>query len=293
MGLYAEGCSVKGPIYKSCGVKVPVGPGENYYIEVSKPGYQSVRLLVTSTEMLAQPEYLVPIDLPKALTFTGVVRNRSTDSPLEGSSVRVLNKCTNKVEEYSTNANGSFSFPLDCRCEYEVLAQKSGFAKHEKLWKTGEINCDDSGTPVAMYLAPEAPVNIPKPELEVGTVIELENVYYDYNKFFIRKDAALDLDHLVDLMRQYPTLEIELGSHTDARGSDQYNEWLSQQRAEAAVKYIISKGISKRRLTARGYGESQLTNHCGNDVECDDATHEQNRRTEIKITRLEEKGVRY
>jgi outer membrane protein OmpA-like peptidoglycan-associated protein len=291
--LYTEGFSVKGPIAKSCEVKVPVVPGENYYIEVSKDGYHPVRLLVTSTEMLAQPEYLVPIDVPKALTFTGVVRNRTTDAPLEGSTVRVLNKCTNKVEEFSTNANGSFNFLLDCRCEYEVLVQKSGFTKHEKLWKTGEINCDEGGTPISMYLAPDAPVNVPKPELAVGTVIELENLYYDYNKFFIRKDAAVDLDHVVALMKQYPTLEIELGSHTDARGSDQYNEWLSQERANAAVKYIVSKGIAKRRLTAKGYGEMQLTNHCENDVECDDATHQENRRTEIKITRLEEKGVRY
>ena len=94
-------------------------------------------------------------------------------------------------------------------------------------------------------------------------------------------------------MKKYPTLEIELGSHTDARGSDSYDEWLSQQRADAAVKYIASKGISKRRLTAKGYGETQLVNDCENGVECDDATHEENRRTEIKITRLEEKGVRY
>ncbi|MCC6725534.1 MAG: PD40 domain-containing protein [Saprospiraceae bacterium] len=291
--LYTEGFSVKGPISKSCEVKVPVVPGENYYIEVSKDGYQPVRLLVTSTEMMATAEYLVPIEAPRAVTFTGVVRNRATDSPLEGSTVRILNKCTNKVEEYSTSSNGSFTFPLDCRCEYEVLAQKSGFAKHEKLWKTGEINCDDKGTTISMYLSPEAPAKVERAELEVGTVIELENVYYDYNKFFIRKDAAVDLDHVVELMKKYPTLEIELGSHTDARGSDQYNEWLSQQRAEAAVKYIVSKGIAKRRLTARGYGETQLTNHCANGVECDDATHEQNRRTEIKITRLEEKGVRY
>jgi outer membrane protein OmpA-like peptidoglycan-associated protein len=95
------------------------------------------------------------------------------------------------------------------------------------------------------------------------------------------------------MMKKYPSLEIELGSHTDARGSDQYNEWLSQQRAQAAVDYIVKKGISHKRLEARGYGETQLTNHCENGVECDDATHEQNRRTEIKITRLEEKGVKY
>jgi outer membrane protein OmpA-like peptidoglycan-associated protein len=291
--LYTEGFSVQGPIAKSCEIKVPVVPGENYYIEVTKEGYKPVRLLVTSTEMLAVPEYLVPIEKFKAVAFTGIVRNRVTDSPLQGSTVRVLNKCTNKVEEYSTNADGSFKFPIDCNCEHEVLAQKTGFSKQEKVWKMGEINCDDGDMTFAMYLAPEAPLKVESPLLEVGTVIELENVYYDYDKFYIRKDAAADLDHLVTMMKKYPSLEIELGSHTDARGSDQYNEWLSQQRAQAAVDYIVKKGISRKRLEARGYGETQLTNHCENGVECDDATHEQNRRTEIKITRLEEKGVKY
>ncbi len=290
--LYTEGFSVNGPISKSCEVKVPVVLGENYYVEVSKPGYQSVRLLVTSTEMLAGPEYLVPIEAPKSTNFTGVVRNRLTDNLLPGSMVKVLNKCTNQVQEFSTDAKGSFVFQLDCKCDYEVLAQKSGFAKHEKLWKMGEINCSESTTTQTLYLAPE-PAPLEKPELEVGTVIELENIHYDYNKFNIRSDAAVDLDHVVDLMKKYPTLEIELGSHTDARGSDSYNEWLSQERANAAVKYIVSKGVSRKRLTAKGYGETELTNECGNGVECDDATHEENRRTEIKITRLEEKGVRY
>ncbi|MBI1227110.1 MAG: OmpA family protein [Bacteroidetes bacterium] len=291
--LYTERFTMKEPTPNvSCEVKVPVVRGENYYVEVSKPGYQSVRLLVTSTEMLAGPEYLVPIDAPKSTNFTGVVRNRMTDAALPGSTVKVLNKCTNQVQEFNTDANGKFNFQLDCRCDYEVLAQKSGFAKHENLWKMGEINCSDGETTQNLYLAPE-PAPLETPELEVGTVIKLENIHYDYDKFNIRPDAAVDLDHVVELMKKYPSLEIELGSHTDARGSDSYNERLSQERADAAVKYIVSKGISRKRLTAKGYGETKLLNECGNGVECDDATHEENRRTEIKITRLEEKGVRY
>ncbi|MBK9014120.1 MAG: OmpA family protein [Saprospiraceae bacterium] len=292
--LYTEGFSMQGPIAKSCEVKVPVVPGENYYVEVSKDGYQSARLLATSTEMLAAPEYLVPIEAAKVTNFTGVVRNKANESPLPGSMVRVLNKCTNNVQEISTDAKGGFTFPLDCRCEYVLLVQKTGFAKSGKRWKADEFNCAEGVPTFGIYLAPEAPtLETITPDMEVGTVIKLENVYYDYNKFFIRKDAAEDLDQLVELMKKYPTLEIELGSHTDARGSDSYNEWLSQERANAAVKYIVSKGISKRRLTAKGYGETQLVNDCENGVECDDATHEENRRTEIKITRLEEKGVRY
>lgn len=288
VAFYTENGPMSGGTNGSCEVKIPVIPGENYYVEVDKPGYLPLRKLATSTEMLAMPEYLVPIELSKPVNFNGVVRNRATEAPLPGSTVRVLNKCTNQVQEIKADAAGNFDFLLDCHCDYELLTKKSGFEAAEKMYRSGEINCNQLQPAVSIYLQAEA-----NPVMEVGTVIKLENVYYDYNKFNIRSDAATDLDHLVDLMKKYPTLEIELGSHTDARGSDEYNAWLSQQRAEAAVKYIISKGVSKRRLKAKGYGESELVNGCVNDVECDDATHEQNRRTEIKITRLEEKGVRY
>ena len=86
----------------------------------------------------------------------------------------------------------------------------------------------------------------------------LENIYYDYDKFNIRVDAALELDKLVTIMKDNPTLKIELGSHTDVRGRDAYNQQLSQNRAKSAVDYIISKGIDAERITAKGYGETEL-----------------------------------
>lgn len=287
--LYTEKFIDKAPAFKSCEVKAPVLPGENYLVEVTKNGYLPLRKLVSSTEMLATPEYLIPIEASSTTNFTGLVRDMVTDKALPGTTVSVLDKCADIITEYRTDGNGSFSFRMDCKCEYEVVAQKSGFSEQTANWKSGEINCAEGASTHIIRLNPVAE----SPKLEVGVVVQLDNVYYDYNKFDIRNDAAIDLDHVVELMKKYPTLEIELGSHTDARGSDTYNEWLSQQRADAAVKYIVSKGISKRRLTAKGYGETQLVNDCENGVECDDATHEENRRTEIKITRLEEKGVRY
>ena len=74
-----------------------------------------------------------------------------------------------------------------------------------------------------------------------------------------------------------------MGSHTDARGSDSYNMKLSQRRAKSAMEYIISQGISKERMSWRGYGETVLVNNCKNGVDCDDQTHEENRRTEFKV----------
>jgi len=123
-------------------------------------------------------------------------------------------------------------------------------------------------------------------QFSVGQVINLKNIYYDFDKDFIRGDAGVELDHVVNLLRTYPSMEIDLGSHTDARGSTEYNRDLSQRRANEAVNYIISKGIQAHRVTARGYGESQLTNQCVDNVNCQDWEHQANRRTEIRIRKF-------
>ena len=120
-------------------------------------------------------------------------------------------------------------------------------------------------------------------DLSIGNIITLDNLYYDYDKFFIRPDAAKELDRIVLLMKKYTTLELELSSHTDARGRKGYNQTLSQKRAEVAINYIISKGISRHRLTARGLGEEQLRNHCADDTYCSEEEHQENRRTEVRV----------
>lgn len=117
--------------------------------------------------------------------------------------------------------------------------------------------------------------------------IVLENIYYDLDKWFIRADAAKELDRLVQVMQDNPKLHIELSSHTDSRAGDQYNLVLSDKRAKAAVEYIVSKGIDAKRMKWKGYGESRLVNQCKNKVECSEELHQQNRRTEFKATKIE------
>ncbi|MEY4288080.1 MAG: hypothetical protein RLZZ30_168 [Bacteroidota bacterium] len=122
-----------------------------------------------------------------------------------------------------------------------------------------------------------------KMKLNTGnTFINLDQVLYDYNKWDLRPESIVELDKLVKYMKSND-LKVELSSHTDSRGNDQYNEWLSQQRSNSCVNYIISKGISPERIIAKGYGEFQLKNRCANDVECTEEEHQQNRRTELRI----------
>jgi len=114
----------------------------------------------------------------------------------------------------------------------------------------------------------------------------LDNIFYDLDKSNIREDAAIELNKLVLVMESNPGLKIELSSHTDSRGSDAYNLALSQRRAKSAVAFIISKGISKDRIVARGYGETKLINRCSNGVKCSKAEHQANRRTEVKVLEM-------
>jgi len=120
-------------------------------------------------------------------------------------------------------------------------------------------------------------------KLELNKAFVLDNIYYDLNSWTILPSAQVELSKLVAIMKENPAIKVELGSHTDSRSSDQYNLSLSQRRSESAVAYIVSNGIPKERITAKGYGESKLLNRCSNGVECNEEDHAKNRRTEFKI----------
>lgn len=123
-------------------------------------------------------------------------------------------------------------------------------------------------------------------KVEVGQKFVMENIYYDFDKSNILPASAVELDKLVKVMNDNPGWKVELGSHTDSRGSDAYNLALSQRRSNSAVAYIVSKGISKDRIIAKGYGETQLVNKCDDGVPCSAAEHRKNRRTEFKILEM-------
>ncbi|MFM7668926.1 MAG: OmpA family protein [Bacteroidota bacterium] len=114
-------------------------------------------------------------------------------------------------------------------------------------------------------------------------LINLGMVYYDFDLWNLRPEGKAELDKLVKYMKEHPDLTVELGSHTDSRGSDYYNEWLSERRSQSCVKYIRAAGIPNDKILAKGYGETKLVNKCSNTDRCTEAEHQLNRRTELKI----------
>jgi outer membrane protein OmpA-like peptidoglycan-associated protein len=123
----------------------------------------------------------------------------------------------------------------------------------------------------------------------VGQIFVMENIYYDFDKWDILPESEIELDKLVQVMNDNPSWKVELGSHTDCRGNDAYNEKLSQKRSDSAVEYIVNKGIAKDRIVAKGYGETMLVNECDDGVDCTPEQHRKNRRTEFKILEMDGK----
>jgi peptidoglycan-associated lipoprotein len=124
-------------------------------------------------------------------------------------------------------------------------------------------------------------------KVTLGQPIALPKIYYDFDKYNIRPDAAEELNKVIRFMIQYPDAIIELSSHTDCRGTFQYNMDLSQNRAQAAIEYISKfGGIKKERMIAKGYGETKLTNKCSDGVYCSEPDHQLNRRTEFTILKI-------
>jgi outer membrane protein OmpA-like peptidoglycan-associated protein len=126
-------------------------------------------------------------------------------------------------------------------------------------------------------------------EVEKGEdsyLVRLNNIYYDFDKFNIRKDAEPELSKVLNFMKATPNVSVELRSHTDSRGKATYNMWLSEKRAQSAQNYLLKQGAEKERLTAKGFGETLLLNKCADGVKCTREEHQLNRRTEFKVVKI-------
>lgn len=207
----------------------------------------------------------------------GFAHEKGNQTPVEGVGVEITDNETGKVLHAVSGEDGKFEIRLEHEKVYGLLCTKFGC-----FTRTDEISTQGLKYSQDFYADFEVePIVINKP-------IVLENIYYDFDKWDIREDAAIELDKLVKILKDNPEIEIEMGSHTDVRGSDIYNQLLSEKRAHAAVEYLISKGIDPTRLTYKGYGETVLVNDCTNEAKCDEAQHQENRRTEFKVTKIRE-----
>jgi outer membrane protein OmpA-like peptidoglycan-associated protein/tetratricopeptide (TPR) repeat protein len=205
-------------------------------------------------------------------SLSGKVLDKHTSLPLAGVVVTLENKQTGTPQKVITDNEGNYHFTLDSASVYELSVVKTGFSAETA------ININTVG-----LTANNLNRNIYMEQAVLNKPVELQNIYFDLNKSDIRPDAAAELEGLVKQMKDNPTWKVEVSSHTDSRASDSYNMKLSQRRAASVVNYLVSKGIDKERLTAKGYGESKLVNRCADNVPCSEEEHQANRRTAFTI----------
>jgi len=194
--------------------------------------------------------------------------------PLSGAAVQA--EWNSKKQTFKIKDAGFFRMELAENTDYVFNATLEGYLANSAKFSTKGIAKDPSN-PVQTF-----EIEIVLDQIFRNREIVLENIYYDYDKWDIRPDAEPTLNRLAEVLRQNPEIRIQLGSHTDCRGNDAYNQNLSQRRAQSAVNYLISKGIDGSRLSAKGYGESQPAALCACSS-CTEAEHQTNRRTTFKV----------
>lgn len=205
------------------------------------------------------------------------------DAVLEQARVVLYDSLNKQAGGDFSNTNGRVRFTLTPDSDFTIIASKSGyFSKSIPYTTTGKT--PDISTLVQDVTNITLDTTIVLDQLVLDRSIVLENIYYDLDKAEIRPDAAIELDKLVQILKDNPAIKIELSSHTDDRSSDVYNQDLSQRRAQSAVDYIVSQGISVDRLVAKGYGESQLIIENATTEE----EHQTNRRTEFKVIEIQQ-----
>ena len=205
--------------------------------------------------------------------------------PLPGTKVTVFEVDRGKTGKSQQQVNDKINdsqFPLDQDKAYKVLIEKEGYMPAEFEFNTVGV-VDNFTVRRTIKLAKKVPDNSGMETVTINEPIRLNNIYYDFDDDKILPDAEKDLSFLVELMKKYPDMVIELSSHTDAQGNDAYNERLSQRRAQSAKNWMVSKGIKESRIEAVGYGEEFILNDCFNGIDCTDELHRVNRRTEFKI----------
>lgn len=249
-------------------------PHGNYYIDGLVYGVE------TSTTDLVEDDFQPDAIIRKEVLYTdmrfilkGKVVNKNTRAAEPGVAVSLTNTRSRNVNQATSDGQGAFGFQLDKSSSYEIVGIKEN--RLSEIARASTMGLNRSTT-----LFVDLELGVENFECGRGTVLDIK---YEFDKDVLLTESKFHLDKLVRYMQAHNVSRVELSSHTDSRGSDVYNQDLSQRRAQSATNYIVSKGISLSRIIAKGYGETRLTNRCADGVSCSEEEHRVNRRTEAKL----------
>lgn len=265
-------------------VKFSVLPKAKYNILAEKEGYETATRSPSASELTAQPEFIIPLRRKVyQATLLGLVADLNTKAPIGLPNVKLKDKTTGEIIELIGNGNGEFSRLINCDHEYEVMAAKDGYEDSEWLPVAFDVNrCKENG---------EASVTV---YLNRRLIVYFRPIFFDFDKYYIRKpDAVSTLDSITQILKQFPSLKVNLIGNCDARGSFSYNDVLGDNRAKSTKNYLVKNGISADRITTNSLGERKPINECKDDVYCTEEKHQANRRVDVIPVEHNEKGVEF
>lgn len=203
-------------------------------------------------------------------------------NPIQGAKVRFIDMCTGKVQEMHSRKDGTVEFLRNAECDYELVSTYEGYSLSKDLIEK-TIRKNFFGRKVEK---PSSITLFNSKLYKVGDVIRLENIYYASDEYKLNAAAKRELERLVDILKKHPNMAIEVTSHTDTRGAANVNQQLSDRRAKEVYDFL-RKHVDEGRLKVLGKGETEPVNNCGEGVQCTDAEHARNRRTEFRILRMD------
>jgi outer membrane protein OmpA-like peptidoglycan-associated protein len=212
--------------------------------------------------------------------LSGVITDAETGQILPETKVTIY-EGQNVKSIAIADAMGIYSFTVNCGKKYNVRAEKTAYTTKE----VSVIIATTSGKTDLPIALDKAICKVTVGD-DLGKCFGIKMIYFDLDKSNIRTEAALDLEKILDVLNDNPTMKLDIRSHTDSRQTFKYNEALSDRRAQSTIKWLIKNGVNPNRLTGKGYGETQLVNECADDVPCTEQQHQANRRSEFIITAL-------
>ena len=214
--------------------------------------------------------------------LSGIVTDLETSEILPNTKVTLFDEKFNKLEEVTSDDKGFYKFKsVECGKAYYVRAEKEKYDTKEQRITISKTT-GKTDLPIQLEKTVK-PVTVGD---DLAKAFGIKIIYFDLDKWNIRPDAALELEKILDVMKQYPTMKIDVRSHTDSRQTHKYNEKLSDRRAKSTMEWLAKNGVEMSRLTGKGYGETQLVNKCADGVKCSEEEHQANRRSEFIIMAL-------
>ena len=212
---------------------------------------------------------------------SGIVTDLESGIILPNSKVFLFDDKFKLLKTILSDTNGLYEFEVECEYDYYIRAEKVEYTTFEK-----RINILNETGKTEIPIQLEKTIKEVKNGDDLAKTFGIKIIYFDLDKSNIREDAAIELEKILDVMVENPTIKINIKSHTDSRASFEYNDQLSERRAKSTLEWLVKNGIDTGRLTAKGYGERDLVNKCSDDVPCSEDEHQANRRSEFIIDGL-------